>query len=91
MRIVILNGLAMTQRRAAHEYLRQTLDFPAYYGHNLDALADCLGELGPHTHIILTEAEAMRKNLGDYAERLLRVLYEGAQPPYSYHFAVDGE
>ena len=91
MQIIILNGLAMKNRRETHEYLRQTLGFPDYYGHNLDALADCLGELGPHTHIILTEADALRAQLGGYAERLLAVLREGAGQPCSYHFTVDGE
>ena len=91
MRIVILNGLAMTGRRETHAYLCQALDFPDWYGHNLDALADCLGELDAHTHIILTEADAMREQLGGYAERLLAVFRLGAELPYSYHFSVDGE
>ena len=91
MQIIILDGRAMTGPYAAHEYLGRELRFPDYYGHNLDALADCLGELGPHTHIILTEADAMRSQLGDYAQRLLNVFCTCAEAPKSFHFAVDGE
>ncbi len=29
----------------AHKYLREALNFPEYYGENLDALHDCLTEL----------------------------------------------
>ena len=28
-----------------HKVIKQDLDFPAYYGENLDALWDCLGEM----------------------------------------------
>ncbi|MBO4783300.1 MAG: barstar family protein, partial [Lachnospiraceae bacterium] len=29
----------------AHEYLKEVFSFPEYYGKNLDALFDCLGEM----------------------------------------------
>ena len=28
-----------------HAFIAQALDFPDYYGENLDALADCLGDI----------------------------------------------
>ena len=39
----------------AHETLKQSLDFPDYYGKNLDALNDCLSEIeNEHLIYILT-------------------------------------
>ena len=36
-----------------HNALAQELDFPDWYGHNLDALYDCLTELPETVHLIL--------------------------------------
>ena len=90
MRIIILDGAEMTDRDVLHGYLKRELRFPEYYGNNLDALADCLSELGPHNHIILTNAETLRTELGEYGERLIEVFKETASPG-AYHFAIDGE
>ena len=59
-------------REAAHDHLAQALELPAYYGRNLDALYDCLTEMGPCV-IELIGAEALRQ-AGGYGERILRCL-----------------
>ena len=38
---IILDARCMGSRKEAHEYLREKLDFPEYYGQNLDALYEC--------------------------------------------------
>lgn len=43
---IILDAQELATRRSAHEYLKQQLQFPEYYGMNLDALFDCLTDLG---------------------------------------------
>ena len=44
--MIILDALEMAEKTAAHDYLKKMLSLPDYYGNNLDALYDCLTELG---------------------------------------------
>ena len=39
------DALKVNERKEAHEYLKEVFSFPEYYGKNLDALFDCLGEM----------------------------------------------
>ena len=43
---VVLDAMKMQTREEAHAYLKEELDLPEYYGGNLDALYDCLSEMG---------------------------------------------
>lgn len=40
-------------KKDGHDYLKKALNFPDYYGKNLDALYDCLTDIGVDTEIIL--------------------------------------
>ena len=91
MRIFILDGAAMTDKAAAHEYLRHTLQLPEYYGGSLDALADCLAGFNSHTHIILTSADKLYQNLGEYGIMIVELFRELSMRAAAFSFAVDGE
>lgn len=69
-----LNGRCMATKEKAHRHLKRRLKLPDHYGCNLDALADCLGEMGRPTAIILVNAGYMQRKLGDYGVRLLSLL-----------------
>ena len=56
---ITLDCARLLERREAHAYLAEALDLPEYYGRNLDALFDCLTEMGDCT-LTLTGAEALR-------------------------------
>ncbi len=79
MQIITLDGRRMTDRRQTHRYLAMALRFPVYYGRNLDALADCLGEFCGNTILVLRNAEAMRQSLGEYGDRLIGVFSDVAK------------
>ena len=87
MKITVLDGDKMTDIRSAHDYIAESLGFPDYYGHNLDALADCLGDLPRDTCIVLQNYRAAKRHLGTYAERMVRVFDETAEA-CGYNFAV---
>ena len=77
MNKIILNGLTMLSRERAHDALALALDFPEYYGRNLDALWDLVSTL--EADVILTGSDAMLAALGEYGESLIATLQEAAQ------------
>lgn len=59
----------MKDRTSVHDALQRSLPLPDYYGRNLDALYDCLQELGDCI-ILLKNADTL-ETLGDYGQALL--------------------
>ena len=53
MREIIVDCSDITEKRQLHEVLKEALQLPEWYGHNLDALFDCLTELDEEIHLIL--------------------------------------
>lgn len=76
---VLLDGRMMTNRAAMHGLLKTALDFPAYYGNNLDALHDSLTDIDGPIHIIVSYGEALRDSLGSYGDTFLHMLWEIAE------------
>jgi ribonuclease inhibitor len=72
--VVVLNGKRMRTRERAHTHLARRLHLPSWYGRNLDALCDCLGEINVPTVILLRHARLLKESLGDYGAKLISVL-----------------
>lgn len=76
----VLRGSRMTTRDALFDEFAAALQFPSYFGGNLDALDECLRDLecpeGPTAPVVLavTEPEALLSEAADDRVRLLRVL-----------------
>ena len=51
MRKIELDFNVPHTKQQLHEYLSVKFDFPEYYGKNLDALYDCLTEIGEPTAV----------------------------------------
>lgn len=90
MREVELDGRKMDTRALAHAYLKKALQLPEHYGANLDALADCLGELGGLS-IVLAHQQAMVNALGEYGVRMLRVFRDAAGNRPDFRFRVQSD
>lgn len=75
----ILNGLRMRTKERAHDHLARRLKLPNWYGRNLDALSDCLGEISEPTTILLRNTARLEQSLGEYGARLLSVLAAAAE------------
>lgn len=74
MKEILIDCTSIENSRQLHERLAELLDFPEYYGKNLDALYDCLTELDTPTHLTL----ANFGNLGPFSRGFGRVLIDSA-------------
>ena len=77
MNIIVIDGRKMTDREAAHTYLKKKLSLPEYYGKNLDALYDCLCEMN-NVQIVVAYVQEMKDNLCRYADNIINV-FEAAE------------
>lgn len=57
MRRVSLDFGHCKDRSDVHAYLKEQLGFPEYYGNNLDALYDVLGDIAEDIEIVFAEDE----------------------------------
>jgi len=67
---IVLDACCMNKKEEAHAYLKEKMNFPEYYGNNLDALYDCLTELSDTEIVILHSCEA--KEYYPQIEKLIR-------------------
>ena len=68
MKQITLDGNILSDASMVHDYLIEMLEFPEYYGKNLDALHDCLTDL-EHINITITAP----KEDGAIFQKILRV------------------
>ncbi len=82
MRYVVLDAQALNERESAHACLKKQLSLPEWYGGNLDALEDCLGELGAETAILLIHSG----RLSGYGSRVRAVFEDAAKEEFAFRF-----
>ena len=88
MRYAIIEGAAVGSMDRLHRLLAEQLDFPAWYGGNLDALYDCLTDLTEETSIILLHSQALTETLGTSYGRFCRVLTDAAAENPDLHIQI---
>ena len=73
MKQIVLDGNKLADAANVHEYLKEMLSFPEYYGKNLNALHDCLTDL-ENVKIIITAPEEN----GAIFQRVVRIFKAAA-------------
>ena len=79
MSVYLLDGKDMISREEAYRVIKAAMQFPDWFGSNLDALADCLGELPKDTTICFVNTAILIENVGEYAEKILECFRDLAE------------
>lgn len=79
MKKITIDCKPLSTPAAVHQALAQALSFPDYYGHNLDALYDCLTDISKQTELTLTNFHALHYAVGDWCGKLLYVFREACE------------
>lgn len=79
MNQLVIDGNFIESKAQLHELIAHELQFPDWYGKNLDALFDCLTDLSEETAIEIKNADLLRETLGGYADRLLQAVSEASE------------
>lgn len=74
MKHIMIDCAALPDRAALHRVMALELDFPEWYGGNLDALFDCLTDLGSHVMLTLRGLDAH----GEYGRAFRETLEDAA-------------
>lgn len=83
MRKIMIDGRDFENIEVLHDVLKDKLDFPDYYGRNLDALWDCLtGWVDLPLTLVLKNFEFSNTLLGSYADDVLEVLQEAQEDEF---------
>lgn len=67
---IILDTLRLTEPETAHAYLKEMFAFPKYYGHNLDALFECLTDICEDTVVHLCAQDGTMPDSAYFAKIL---------------------
>lgn len=78
MKTLCVNGADIVSKEQLHEWIAAELQFPAWYGGNLDALYDCLTDYKDELELRISNVSDLKKTLGEDTRRLLRVLEDAA-------------
>lgn len=78
VRMVDLDFAGIATREGLHAYLAERMDFPPYYGGNLDALWDMLTTCGD-TAVFLWDTGELEDALGAYGKRVVETFEEAAK------------
>lgn len=81
----ILDGKEIQNREMLHDILMASLNFPYWYGRNLDALYDCLTDMLEEAEIQLLHEDILKEHLGSYAGPLMKAMHMAAEENAGIH------
>ena len=91
MKFVLLDGKEIRSTAAMHRAFAEALEFPEWYGNNLDALYDMLTERSEEITIALVHTKKLKKALGARWEPFLAMLEDLKGEKPKIHVLIEGE
>lgn len=79
MKKIVIDGEKITSMSDFHDFVSKELDFPSFYGRNLDAMYDCLTDIAVETEIVVENFDKLEYELGKYAAIILKVLEDASE------------
>lgn len=87
MREIRIDGRKMDDRGSLFAHLKTELGLPDYFGDNLDALADCLGDMRD-VSVLFSYPGAAVNSLGEYGRKLIMVFENEANSRKDFNFRL---
>lgn len=82
-----LNELAFETVEAFHDFIAEALGFPEYYGRNLDALSDCLGDICHPVEVIIARRF---DDVENWFDRVSSIFIRTALENPNLHVTIEG-
>ena len=79
MKTITIDCASISGKEEFHTALEEALEFPGWYGKNLDALHDCLAEICANTQVCFQNWHRLEDTLGSYANLIRRVMIRTAE------------
>ena len=86
MKYVFLDGEKILSNADLHRTFAETLDFPAYYGNNLDALRDCLTETEGPVCVAAVHTDLLSEHVGRRWKSFLRLMDDLTEEEPGFRF-----
>lgn len=86
MQELVLRGCEFESRKEIHNFLKENLNFPKYYGGNLSALYDVLTDICEDTKVILELEGVEDDQMLDYYEKIVEVMSDASQANMYFEF-----
>ena len=86
MKIVLIDGNKVKTQKKLQAEFKKSLDFPDWYGENLDALYDMLTWITDEIGVIAVNTALLAENLGEYWDKFLYLMNDIQNEKTGFYF-----